>query len=169
MSLANVVSISGRRIFTATQAPSCRSRALCNWEIEAAAKGSSSNSLKHRSRGPPRSCSTMRRASLGEKPSAWSCSLTSSSQISFGKRSRRMETSCPTLIQSTPMRWHNSRINSPIRRMSSRPVNRSQLMCSSRRSSWASTKAPRKRQHHRRCLNADRLPRGVRDQRCGRQ
>jgi len=74
--------------------------------MEAAATGSSVNSLKSDSRGTPNSDSTMARAALASKGGSRSCRAESSAAISSPTRSGRVESAWPNLMKLGPSFWN---------------------------------------------------------------
>ena len=95
-SLAISSSTRGRSTLTATSRPSC-SLARCTWAIDALATGSRSNVANTASIPLPSPFSISAIARSDGKGGTRSCSLASSSAMSSGTRSRRVDSTWPNL------------------------------------------------------------------------
>jgi hypothetical protein len=99
----------GRSTLTTTSWP-LRNRAACTWAIDADASGRSSKAAKTSVTGWPYAASISARACGPGKGGTLSCSLASSSAMSSGSRSRRVERIWPNLTKMGPR-------SSSVRRM----------------------------------------------------
>ena len=104
-SLLMTLSMPGRNTFTATSRSTpwvFFNLAKCTWAIDALAMGVRSNWLKISSTGRPKARSIDATATSEGKGGTWSCSLASSSAMSLGSRSRRVDSTCPSLTKIGP-------------------------------------------------------------------
>ena len=111
-SLAISTSTAGRSTLTATSRPSL-SQPMCTWAIEALATGTRSSEANTSPTRRPRLRSISAKASCGSNGGTWSCSLASSSAMSSGKRSRRVESTWPNLTKIGPSSSNASRSRWP--------------------------------------------------------
>ena len=94
-------SMPGRITLTTTDSPVCNTAAwTCATEAEAS--GSASNVLNRLSMVSSRLCSMMLIASLEGKEGTWSCSFSSSSEVSGSNKSLRVESIWPNLTKIGP-------------------------------------------------------------------
>ncbi len=107
-SLAIASSTAGRSTFTATSRPSF-SVARCTWAIEALATGTRSRLANISLSGRPRLRSISAKAASESNGGTRSCRRASSSAISSGNRSRRVESTWPNLTKIGPRRSSASR------------------------------------------------------------
>ncbi|MNT48891.1 hypothetical protein D3C72_1857010 [compost metagenome] len=115
----------GRSTFTATSRPwqgPPLSVAKCTCAIEALATGWCSKVSNSWSSGRPSERSMIFTATTESNGGTWSCSLASSSAISVGIRSRRVDSTWPNLTKIGPSRVSASRSRSPRGMSSLRPM-----------------------------------------------
>ncbi len=105
-------SMRGRSTFTATSRPDFRV-AKCTCAIDALATGSASKLAKTSSMRRPKAFSTSARASRAGNGGTRSCSLASSSAMSSGSRSRRVDSTWPNLTKIGPSRSSARRRRTP--------------------------------------------------------
>ncbi|EXF43349.1 hypothetical protein BAY1663_04219 [Pseudomonas sp. BAY1663] len=91
----------GRTTLTTTSSP-LRSRAACTWATEAEASGLLSKRANSSSTGAPSCCSISAVARAESNGGTRSWSIASSSAMSGGSRSRRVESNWPNLMKIGP-------------------------------------------------------------------
>ena len=112
ISLRNCLVIPGRTTLTTASRPSC-SVAGWTWAMEAEASGWVSNEANMVSTGSPSASSIMSRACSPGNGGTWSCSNASSSAMSRGSKSLRVDSICPNLTYTGPNSCKASRRRSP--------------------------------------------------------
>ena len=101
MSWRMIGSISGRTTLTTTCSPLC-SVAQCTWATDAEAIGVFSKRANSSDTGLPSAFSIIATDCSCGKAGTLSCSLASSSAISSGSKSRRVDSICPNFINTGP-------------------------------------------------------------------
>ena len=116
-SLSITLSMPGRNTFTATSRSGSplllRSRAKWTCATDALATGVCSKWLNTSSSFLPKAFSIMATACAEGKGGTWSCSLASSSEMSSGNKSRRVDSTWPNLTNTGPKRSKAKRRRSP--------------------------------------------------------
>jgi len=112
ISLRNCLPMPGRTTLTTASRPSCRV-AGCTWAIEADASGVVSKEANISATGSPRDFSMMLRASSPGNGGTWSCNKASSSAMSWGNKSLRVDNICPNFTYTGPRSCRASRKRSP--------------------------------------------------------
>ncbi len=102
----------GRNILTTTSSPPL-SVAACTCAIEAAASGVSSKNAKISASGRPNVDSIVATAILPSNGGTWSCSSASSSAMSTGSKSRRVDNAWPNFTNMGPSSSSASRNRIP--------------------------------------------------------
>jgi hypothetical protein len=112
ISLRSCLPMPGRTTLTTASRPSC---SVAGWTcaIEAEASGLVSKEANTSLTGSPSAFSMMARASSPGNGGTWSCSKASSSAISGGSRSRRVDRICPNLTYTGPRSCSARRRRSP--------------------------------------------------------
>ena len=105
-------SMSGRSTLTTTSSPVGRV-ALCTWATDAAARGSGSKLASRVSIFPPHWASMAAMASAVGKGGTLSCNSASSSAMSAGSKSRRVDSNWPNLMNTGPRASRASRNRCP--------------------------------------------------------
>ncbi|MNZ93982.1 hypothetical protein D3C78_1130790 [compost metagenome] len=106
-------SMSGRITLMTISRPFSFKRAVWTWAMEADASGVSSKSSNRVSMGQPRLASIWRLASCPQKGGTLSCSRASSSAMSGGSRSRRVDSIWPNLMKMGPRASKARRMRAP--------------------------------------------------------
>ena len=121
MSSSIAASMPGRSTLTATSRPSFRI-AKCTCAIDALATGAASKLAKIAPSGWPNAFSTIARATSSGNGGTRSCSRASSSAMSVGSRSRRVDSTWPNLTKIGPRRSRPRRSRSPRGASRVRPI-----------------------------------------------
>ncbi|MNY10029.1 hypothetical protein D3C86_1429830 [compost metagenome] len=124
-SLSITGSMPGRSTFTATSRPwfgPPRSVAKCTCAMDALATGVCSKFSNNSESGRPSDFSMILTASTGSNGGTWSWSIASSSAMSGGIRSRRVDSTCPNLTKIGPSAVSAIRRRSPRGCSSLRPM-----------------------------------------------
>ena len=108
-------SIAGRTTLATTLVPSCRV-AACTCATEAEAMGVDSKLANSSLTGLPRAVSIIATDSFSGNGGTSSCSRASSSAMSSGSRSRRVDSSCPNLMNTGPRSSRALRRRTPLGR-----------------------------------------------------